>query len=107
MLEERLSEINKRIIAFTDELAAVEDKLSEVSTKFENKTSDTDGSKGITDMKRGIAAIKEDNTAMTLKTALLQAEILNWKRREAARQANTARERKRNRKLKSHSDYGV
>lgn len=106
-LEERLSDINKRIITYTDELSAVEHKLSEVTTRFENKTSDADGSKSITDMKRGIATIKDDNRLMTLKTALLQAEILNLKRIEAVHTANVAKEKKISRNARKQKSYGV
>ncbi|CAE7718705.1 ift57 [Symbiodinium microadriaticum] len=108
-LEERSSSGSKKTIAGSEKLAEIQDTLNELTDQLEAKTGDGgdgDGSSAAVKLKRAIKSIKEEVREMSLRTAMLQTEILavkkmdiNMKRKSASRKQK-ARSR-RNRKVKA------
>ena len=84
-LEERSSSKSKRSVAISEELAEIQDAVNEVARQLEMKTGeggDGDGSGAAVRLKRAIKSIKEEVREMSLRTAMLQTEILAQKKRD-------------------------
>ena len=78
-LEERSSNVSKQMLASSEQLAEIQDAVNEMTMQLEAKTGeggDGHGSGAAVKLRRAIKCVKEEVREMSLRTAMLQAEIL-------------------------------